>query len=212
MDDHADDTRRGSAGADGDVRHATDDRTRDSADAETQPAAGDRMRDATGGGQDAAGGSPLHAAGDVEALLRRYQPVAPPATLRGRIVQASAMASGSDAAAGLSTSGHVSQARVHAAAAGRAWPWLAAAAALLLCAVALRVGGDGLIARADARLPAASAVDGRRDAAVASVAETLGGDDIAWRAAAVLVQQDQERRNEKSAGNGDRQDAGGDMP
>jgi hypothetical protein len=162
------------------------------------------------------------AAGEVEALLRRYRPVGPPAALRARVVDAAARPVELPGALRERVAPErASQPRVPAPAADRAWPWLAAAAVLLLSALALRAGGDGLIARADARLPAASAMDGgRADAALASVAETLGGDDIAWRAAAVLVRQERQRREDERAGRGDaaaapagdRHDAGDDMP
>ncbi|MGH9312073.1 MAG: hypothetical protein ACRD1S_02630 [Vicinamibacterales bacterium] len=94
---------------------------------------------------------------DLEALLRRYRPADPPPALRERCVAGAA----------------VEPAR-------SAWPWAAAAAALL----AGTIGLGAAAARLDA--PVATAPDWTAQA-IGNLAALLGGDEAAWRAATIIV-------------------------
>jgi hypothetical protein len=102
--------------------------------------------------------------GSIEALLRRYRPVDPPAELRTRIL-----------------------ASLREPPVRRAWPWMAAAAALLALTLASHAAVGRETAKADpAMRPAAET----RARAADELTEMLGGDDDARRLAEfILVQQ-----------------------
>jgi hypothetical protein len=111
----------------------------------------------------------------LEELLRGYRPVSPPPALRARVLRAEVVA-----------------ARMP----GRTWPWVAAAAALLFGALALRVASDALLTRPDIATPmAAAAAAGDRStvAAIAVLADTLGGDAAAWQTATQMVREEARR-------------------
>jgi hypothetical protein len=134
-------------------------------------------------------------AAGIEARLRAWRPVGPPPALRVRVLAAPTP--------------------------GRVWPWAAAAAALLLCTLGLRVAADALLTQAAARLTtnaalsdpgaapatasastatsnaaAPSDTEGRSDpaaAVIASLADALGGDDAARRTATQVVRAEERR-------------------
>lgn len=98
---------------------------------------------------------------DLEDLLNRYRPGKPPPDLRARILD--------DAVP------------------SRAWPWAAAAAALVACTLGLRFAGGAEINDVRQSPPDVTAL------AVSQLAEVLGGTEDARRAADVIVAQEQVR-------------------
>jgi hypothetical protein len=107
---------------------------------------------------------------DVESLLRRYEPAGPPSELRARVV-------------GARGDGR-----------RRAWPWVAAAAALLIATFGLHV--------ASARLSGTwvePAVDARAQA-IADLAEMLGGDEGAKGVAEQVIARDEDAQKDLPVG------------
>lgn len=96
---------------------------------------------------------------EIETLLRRYQPSGPAPGLRARIV-------------------------APAIDAGRTWPWLAAAAALLAATIGLHMSTSRL-----GRQLAPSGAFNERAAAIAELQQSLGGGDEARQLAERVVQQ-----------------------
>jgi hypothetical protein len=93
---------------------------------------------------------------EIEDLLRRHRPPGPPARLRARIVGVSAHR--------------------------RIWPWMSAAAALLVSALARHSAARSEATAADMKLEAAPAVRVADD-----LTDILGGDAAARRFAELLV-------------------------
>ena len=96
---------------------------------------------------------------EIETLLRRYQPSGPAPGLRARIV-------------------------APAIDAGRTWPWLAAAAALVAATIGLHMSTSRL-----ERQMAPSGAFNERAAAIAELQQSLGGGDEARQVAERVVQQ-----------------------
>jgi hypothetical protein len=83
----------------------------------------------------------------------------------------------------------------------RAWPWLAAAAAVLACTLATRAASSNAMSQAGVQL---APIDGER--AVRELTERLGGDEWAGQLARRLV--DEDRLRLESDGLLPRRDAG----
>jgi hypothetical protein len=106
---------------------------------------------------------------DLETLLRRYRPIGPPSALRARCIERGA-----------------SEGVKHA------WPWAAAAAALLVATI-------GLTTRT-ARLEAPVAGEPDQTArAIEDLAALLGADDVARSTAALIVAEEEARRAARAA-------------
>ncbi|HEX6975263.1 MAG TPA: hypothetical protein VF147_12750 [Vicinamibacterales bacterium] len=97
---------------------------------------------------------------ELDVLLRRYRPVGPGPHLRARILR---------------------RARP-----GRLWPWVGAAAALLLSTIALHVGANRQAARLTAGVDPTAVV-------FEDLTRRLGGDDAARRLAERIVLEQQIR-------------------
>jgi hypothetical protein len=96
---------------------------------------------------------------EIETLLRRYQPVGPAPSLRARIVSPMIRER-------------------------RAWPWVAAAAALLAATVGLHVSTS----RLGRQMQPSESID-ERAAAIAELQQSLGGGDEARQVAELVVRQ-----------------------
>jgi hypothetical protein len=103
----------------------------------------------------------------VEALLKRNRPAGPPESLRERCLSP------------------LRQARV--------WPWVAAAAVLLVITVTI----EGAAARAVASADVVVAPDPTAHA-IAELAETLGGDAAARRVAEQIIDEQMRRDRERA--------------
>jgi hypothetical protein len=130
------------------------------------------------------------AGGEIESRLRAWRPVGPPPTLRARVVAAP-------------------ESR-------RVWPWAAAAAALLLGTLGLRLAADAALTQAAVHLAIGTAATSDPAAtAIAGLTDALGGDDAARSTATQMVRAEEARLEQQRVSN--HADAGmptptGDMP
>lgn len=104
---------------------------------------------------------------ELEELLRRYRPVGPPLDLRARVLSADTR---------------------------RAWPWAAAAAALLAATVYFHTSANHIVASAN--VPASPDAT---DQAISLMTEMLGGDASARQMAELTIAID-EMRAERDRG------------
>ena len=106
---------------------------------------------------------------ELEDLLRRYTPTGPAPELRDRSLTMAARSS------------------------DRAWPWAAAAAALLVATLGLHTAASRVSARADVRTSPDPAVG-----AIAELTQLLGGDETARAIAELIVMQHEAARDREN--------------